>query len=432
VFRRIATFVRWSLVLIGIYFVFYLLSGFYAFLSGGSLTDLIWIFATDLHSDDEDRTNFLLLGTGGENHDGGGGNLTDSIIVASYHHNFRTLSMLSIPRDLWVESSEGIGMRINKVYEHELNRLGDSESAIEEVAKITSSIANLPIHYFTKVDFSGFVDLVDALDGVKVIVDESIDDPYYPCENLIEFCPFSISAGAQTLDGETALKFARSRKTTSDFDRAARQQKVIAAIREKAFEKDILTSPRKLKKLWNIFDKRVETNLRFREIIKIGKIADEFDKKNIATFVLNDEPTFVGGLIYAPSREDFGGAAVFLPLGNDFARIHLATNILFSHPQIAVKKPTIEVLNGSGKYGIAEKAAWALNRYGLNSARIGNYPGNSLPKTTIYFYDENTASETAEIMTNFIEAVIEPGPVELRKRGFDLTLVLGENWKPLE
>lgn len=431
-FRRISIFVRWSLVFIGIYFVFYLLSGFYAFLNGGSIADLIWAFAADLHTDSENRTNFLLLGTGGENVDGGGGDLTDTIIVASFHHDFGTLSMLSIPRDLWVESAEGFGMRVNKIYEYELNRLGDSESAIEEVAKIASGIANLPIHYFAKVDFAGFVDLVDALDGVKVIVEESIDDPYFPCDDLIKFCPFKILAGAQILDGETALKFARSRKTTSDFDRAARQQKVIAAIREKAFEKDILTSPRKLKKLWNIFDDRVETNLRFREMIKIGKIADEFDKKNITTLVLNDEPTFVGGLLYAPNREDFGGAAVFLPLGNDFARIHLATDILFSHPRVAVEKLAIEVLNGSGEPGVADGAAWALNRYGLNTARIGNYPGNDLAETTIYFYDENIAGETAKILTNFVDAVVEPGPVELRKRGFDLTLVLGENWKPLE
>lgn len=430
-FRKFSAFVRWSLVIIGIYVVFQVLSGFYAILSGGSFTDLIWFFAGDLHTDREERTNFLLLGTGGENHDGGGGQLTDSILIASYNHELNTLSMLSIPRDFWVEASSGVGMRINKIYEYEKIQLGDSKEALESVAKIASAIANLPIHYFAKIDFTAFTDLVDTIGGVKVIVETPIDDPFYPCDDLIEFCPFSIAAGVQILDGETALKFARSRKTTSDFDRAARQQKIIEALRERAFEKEILTSPSKLKNIWNIFDERVETNLRFREILMLGKIADELDKKNLATIVLNDEPTFTGGILYPPNREDYGGAAVFLPLGDDFRRIHALTDILFGHPVVAVEQLTIEVLNGTGKVRVAEKAAYALNRYGLNTARINNYPAGELDSTTIYIYDE-LAHETAEILRNFTGGEIEFGPVELRRRGFDVTLVLGENWTGIE
>ncbi|MFA6458205.1 MAG: LCP family protein [Patescibacteria group bacterium] len=430
-FQKFATFVRWTLVLIGIYIVFEILSGAYAIVSGGSFVDLIWFFAGNLHTDTEGRTNILLLGTGGENHDGGGGELTDSIIVASYNHELNTLSMLSIPRDFWVEASDGGGMRVNKIYEYERIQLDDEQAALESVAKMASSIANVPIHYYVKVDFTAFSDFVDALGGVKITVDEAIDDPYYPCENLVDYCPFSIAAGTQTLDGKTALEYARSRKTTSDFDRAARQQKIIAALREKAFEKDILTSPTKLKAIWSIFEERVATNLRFREILMLGKIADEFDKQNMATIVLNDEPTAVGGVLYPPDRADYGGAAVLLPLGNDFLRIHAITNILFNHPRVAIEQRAIEVLNGSGRGGIAERAAYALNRYGLNTKRVNNYPGGKLPETTIYIYEES-ARETAEILQGFVGGQIEFGPVELQKRGFDISLVLGQNWKDLE
>jgi len=236
----------------------------------------------------------------------------------------------------------------------------------------------------------------------------------------------------KTLDGETALKYARSRKTTSDFDRAARQQKVLEAIREKALEEDLLTNPKKLKKIWNIFDDRIETNLRFREMIMIGKIADGFDKKNIVSMVLNDEPTFRGGILYSPNREDYNGAAVLLPQGDSFQRIHAITDILFSHPLVAIDNLAIEVLNGSGTPRTAEKAAYALNRYGLNTARINNYPGGELEKTTIYIYNEEVAGETAKILQNFTGADIEFGPTELRKRGFDLSLVLGEDWEDIE
>ncbi|MFH1546144.1 MAG: LCP family protein [Patescibacteria group bacterium] len=428
--RKVSTIIRWLLVIIGIYIVFQLLSGFYAVLNGGSLTDLVWVFAGDLHQDREQRTNFLLLGVGGENHDGG--ELTDTFLIASYHHDFGTLSMLSIPRDFWTKAGDGFGMRVNKIYEYEKERLKDSEAALESVSKVASEIANLPIHYFAKVDFKGFTDLIDALDGVKILVEEPINDPFYPCPDLLNFCPFEIEAGVQTLDGATALQFARSRKTTSDFDRAARQQKVLEAIREKALEKEILTSPQKLKQLWNIFEDRVETNLRFREILRIGKIADGFDKQNLASIVLNDEPTFAGGILYAPNREDYNGAAVLLPDGNNFQKIHALTNILFSHPRVAVEQLAIEVLNGSGTLRVAEKAAYALNRYGLNTARINNYPGGTLAETTIYFYDEEIASEATQILQNLTGGEAEFGPVELRKRGFDLTLVLGEDWQGVE
>ncbi len=428
--RKVSTIIRWLLVIIGTYIVFQLLSGFYAVLNGGSITDLVWVFAGDLHQDREHRTNFLLLGMGGEKHDGG--ELTDTFLIVSYHHDFGTLSMLSIPRDFWAKTEDGFGMRVNRIYEYEKGRLKDSEAALESVSRVASEIANLPIHYFVKVDFEGFTDLIDALGGVKILVEETIDDPFYPCPDLLNFCPFKIEAGVQTLDGATALQFARSRKTTSDFDRAARQQKVLEAIREKAFEKEILTNPRKLKQLWNIFKDRVETNLRFREILRIGKIADEFNKQNLASIVLNDEPTFAGGILYAPNREDYNGASVLLPNGNDFQKIHAITDILFSHPRVAVEQLTIEVLNGSGTPRMAEKAAYALNRYGLNTARINNYPGGTLAGTTIYFYDEEIAGEAAKILRNFTGGEIEFGPVELRKRGFDLTLVLGENWREIE
>lgn len=428
--KKLYTCIRWLLVIVGIYVVFHLLTGFYAILSGGSFTDLIWVFAGELHQDSDHRTNFLLLGTGGSEHEGS--DLTDTLLVASYHHDLQTLAMLSIPRDFWAEARDGYGMRVNRIYEYEKFRLKDEETALESVAETASKIANLPIHYYAKVNFEGFQDLINTLGGIKVLIEEPIKDPFYPCEDLVEFCPFEISVGTQVLDGETALKFVRSRKTTSDFDRAGRQQKVLEAIREKAFEKDILVDPRKLKQLWDIFEERVETNLRFREIMRIGKIADEFNKQNIAQIVLNDEPTFVGGILYAPNREDYNGAAVLLPNGDDYQGIHALTNILFSYPRVAIDQITIEVLNGSGVPRTAERAAYALNRYGLNTARINNYPGGELLKTTLYFYDELVAAETAEMLLTFFDAEVEPGPVELRKRGFDLTLALGEDWVEVE
>jgi len=426
---RFSLTIRWTLVILGVCLVFQIVSGIYAIVAGGSITDLVWLFASDLNQDQEHRTNFLLLGEGGIGHDGG--DLTDTVLVVSYNHEFNTLSMLSIPRDFWVETSNKTGMRINRAYEYEKQLLNDSETALENTSKIVSKITNLPIHYFAKIDFSVFTDIIDAFGGVKVLVENKINDPYFPCPNMLNYCPFSISTGVHEMDGETALKFVRSRKTTSDFDRAARQQKIIEAIREKAFAEDILTSPKKLKRIYKIFENRVETNLRFREILRLGKIADEFNKQNIAQIVLSDEPTFTGGLLYPPSREDYGGAAVFLPDGNNFRKIHLLSDILFGHPRVIIDQLAIEVLNGSGKSRIAQRVAYDLNRYGLNTARINNFPKGLLEHTVVYFYNEEITRKTLDVLKKFTDAPQEKGPLDLQKRGFDITIVLGKDWQEI-
>ena len=428
--KKISKIVRWTLVIIGIYVVFHILSGVYAFISGGSITDLVWVFASDLAQDQQNHTNFLLLGTGGGEHDGK--DLTDTFMIASYDHDLGTLALLSIPRDLWAEAGDGYGMRLNRIYEYEKWRLGDSAAALESVTEVASEITDLPIHYYIKVDFAAFTDLIDGLGGVDVLVEYAINDPFFPCKDLLNFCPFNISEGLQKMDGETALKFARSRKTTSDFDRAERQQKVIEAIREKALKLDILSSPGKLKDVYNVFEDRMETNLRFREILKLGKIADGFNKQNIAQIVLSDEPTFVGGLLYAPDRDEYNGAAVLIPNGNSYQKIHQLCEILFDHPRVIIDQLAIEVLNGSGRPRVAEQAAYALNRYGLNSARINNYPDGTTPNTVIYFYNEEIAKDTLSVLENFIYAPQQKGSLALKKRGFDATLVLGEDWAGVE
>ena len=425
-FQKAATTIRWTLVVIGIFLVFQMVSGVFAWVSGGSITDLVWLLAGDLAQDSQENTNFLVMGIGGEQH------LTDVFMIASYNNKLKTVTMLSIPRDLYIKSEDGYGMRVNAIYDYEKEKTEDSKLALEAAAQIASKIADIPIHYYIKLDFEAFKDMVDALGGVKVTVDTEINDPYFPCDNLIDYCPFKILPGVYDMNGETALKYSRSRETTSDFDRAARQQKVIEAIREKALEEGILTNPKKLRDLYSIFEERVETNLQWREILALGKIANEFNKQNLAQFVLNNEKNQTGGLLYSPNREDYGGASVLIPQGENLSNIHRFAQILFNHPRVAIDQIPIEVLNASGRSGIAEKVAYDLNRYALNTEKINNYPGEDIPHTKIFYYDTVSATETLGVLRNFIDVIPEVGPVELQQRGFGITIVLGEDGKDIE
>lgn len=429
-FQKAATAIRWTLVTIGIFLVFQMVSAVFAWVSGGSITDLVWILAGDLAQDSQKDTNFLIMGIGGKDHSGA--DLTDVFMVASYNHELKTLTMLSIPRDFYTKSDDGLGMRVNRIYDHEKEKTGDSKLALEAAAKVASRITNVPIHYYIKVDFEAFKDMVDALGGVKITVDTEINDPYFPCDNLIDYCPFKILPGVYEMNGETALKYSRSRETTSDFDRAARQQKVLEAMREKALGEGILTNPKKLRNLYSVFEERVETNLQWREILALGKIANEFNKQNLAQFVLNNEKDQTGGLLYSPNREDYGGASVLIPQGENLSNIHLFTQILFNHPRVVIDQIPIEVLNASGRGGIAEKVAYDLNRYALNTEKINNYPGEDLAHTQIFYYDAASSAETLEVLRKFIDVTPAVGPVELQQRGFGITIVLGEDWKDIE
>ena len=116
------------------------------------------------------------------------------------------------------------------------------------------------------ISFEGFVDFVDHVGGIEIDVPTALRDPYYPDGND-GYTVFEVNAGVQTMDGETALKYARSRKTTSDFSRALRQQQVIESLIKQMIGSVGLTNIGKIKELFAEFDKIVDTNVTVKQIL---------------------------------------------------------------------------------------------------------------------------------------------------------------------
>jgi len=106
------------------------------------------------------------------------------------------VSLLSIPRDYYVRSEEYSSAKINELYRNNKDEYGE-EGAFEVYKEVVSDIANLDIHYYARVDFSAFVEVVDALEGITVDVQEPIYDPYYPNETDDGYTVFEIDAGIQ-------------------------------------------------------------------------------------------------------------------------------------------------------------------------------------------------------------------------------------------
>ncbi len=118
-------------------------------------------------------------------------------------------------------------------------------------------------------------------------VEEDLVDKEYP-DNNWGYMTFSIKKGQQTLDGATALKYARSRHSTSDFDRSHRQQLVIKAIKDKLFSLDILTSPTKIKSLYYAIVSHIKTDLTMGQLASLALFGKDIPTANILAFNLND------------------------------------------------------------------------------------------------------------------------------------------------
>ena len=160
--------------------------------------------AKDLEHDDLGYTNFLIMGTGGEGHDGK--DLTDTLMIASINPSSSSTILSSVPRDIYVSHPQIISQRINSVYANQKYQSSHEEAA-EVLGDIIEDLTNIEIHYNIKIDFQALVEVVDELGGVTINNQEAIYDPEYPGPNYT-FQTFSLPAGEQTINGETALKYA--------------------------------------------------------------------------------------------------------------------------------------------------------------------------------------------------------------------------------
>ena len=417
----------------GIVIVVLLIFGIMALVKSLDFSAIIFSFGKNLRTDQYGHTNILLAGLGGEGHDGA--DLTDTIMVASIDYDHHLVSMLSIPRDLYVKSEKlKEGERINQIYSVGKN-LYNSATGMQELADIASGITGVQIDYYVKVDFKGFVKIVDSLGGVDVVVEKDIYDPFYPLGETTRYQTFSLKAGPQHLDGETALKYARSRKTTSDFDRALRQQQLMMAIKEKALSLNILTDPGKIQELYNSLSDSIETNLSVNEILGLAKISKDFKKENVLSNVLSDNPAECGGFLYTPAREFFNNSSVLLPAGKNYDAIHTFTKLLFMHPDLLKTQDQIQVLNGTKTPNVAGEVTSFLNRICLNVIYYGNAANRDIQQSTI-FYKPGPKGEKPEIL-DFLSTYLPfnevPGiPAEDlnsdKKKDTDVVIELGKDY----
>ena len=290
------------------------------------------------------RTNILILGEDRRTSMEKG--LTDTIIVASIGKIDKDIVLISLPRDLWVQSpSKGGYEKINSMYIY---------GGVEDTSKVIENVLGIPIHYYAVVDFNLFKETISVLNGIELTVDTAFEDYEYPIEGketdrcgktseeidelLKEQSPLyvvpcryqhiSFEQGPQNMDGETALQYARSRHgnngENTDFARAKRQQKIILAVKDKALSLNTLLNPAKLKDLYDTYAKNVVTNVTLTDAQGFYLLTQEVDFSSVRSIVLDDRSSAdVGGLLYHPNDTSlYGGRYVLIPRAGDFSQIH--------------------------------------------------------------------------------------------------------------
>ncbi len=181
--------------------------------------------------------NILLLGTDARPSDTVP-TRTDAVVLVRLDRDSGRVSMLSIPRDLWVTYPSGGSGRINAAYAVGEKKFGPGGGAA--LAKSTvSKLLGVPVDQFVLINFQGFRTLIDRLGGITVDAPEAINDPVYPTD---DYGTISVSfpAGPQQLDGDHALIYARTRHADSDFGRNQRQQLVLMSIFNRIRERGLL------------------------------------------------------------------------------------------------------------------------------------------------------------------------------------------------
>jgi len=428
------------LVILGIFIVGKVMMAAYNFITGFDPKDVLFAFGSELKKDENGYTNIVLLGDGGHVRDGA--DLIDTIIVASIDYEKNAVTLLSIPRDYYVKNNIQWPGRINELYRNHKFQYEDEDELYRLFQKVSGEIVNLDIQYYLRVNFNAFVEIVDSIGGITVDVKETIYDPYYPNETDDGYIIFEIKKGLQEMDGETALKFVRSRKTTSDFDRAFRQQQVLEAVREKALSLDILTKPNHLKKLYEAVSTNMNTDLSIREMIALAGFAKHFDRSHLISKVIHDDPGQDGGFLYTPEREFYNGQCVLVPFGDKLSLIHKYCDLIFNQREAFWDPPEIEVLNATRLSGIARNTAYQLNRFGFNITGIDNYYGEEeekkyIDKSVIFYYDWEEDKDlnvtplhqaTLKALEGFVVAEAIPENRDPSVSGPEISIVLGEDY----
>ena len=309
--------------------------------------------------------NVVLMGS--DRRPGDGAWRTDVLILASIDTDAPSVALLSFPRDLWVYIPGWRWQRINLADERGESSgfPGGGPALVKQTIQYNFGI---PVHYYARVDFRGYRRLIDALGGVDVVADCTLYDIFPdvpdgqndilsgPALSTVPTGTIDIPiAGVYHLDGKHALWYARSRRTTSDFDRSRRQHRVLRAVWDAIRDQGLVS---RLPQLWDSLTQTVETDLGLNDLIYLADV-------RARTSPMRIHSRFIDGSMLAWHVTETGASV----LRYTYEDVASYLDEVFAPPpaNIASQPPArIGVLNGTARADWERVAADRLGRAGFS------------------------------------------------------------------
>ncbi len=347
-----------------------------------------------LPEDSEGHTNILILGVGDREHSAA--DLTDTMMIASIDPKTSSVMLLSIPRDLWYA---GVGDipdgRINALYYNFLKQnerasrsgSGASVAAMKSLANEIGNRIGIEIHGAMKMDFTGFENVIDSIGGIDITVQEQIIDYSYPMEEGV-VGTLQIDAGPQHFDGERALQYARTRHSSTDFDRSKRQQEILSAVEEKVKKQNVFDDLAMIRELQVTLREHFVTTFTPRQLLGLAGILSGVHHDDIVKMYLNfsvggdNSESSAGGFVIPAPADVAGSGAILIPWSlsfdvSDWSQIRLLAHLLFSEREIYLRRPQV-IVTASGATPLqTHRLRNELVRYGFTvqvEKKVSNMP----------------------------------------------------------
>jgi LCP family protein required for cell wall assembly len=364
--------------------------------------------------------HFLLIGADGgryvkDQH-------TDTIIVAILNRDTRQVSLLSIPRDLWVHIPTYGWARINTAHRigHRRDYPGKGPGLLMDTIE-----HNLGIHidHWVRIDLQGFARVVDELGGVEMTVACPVNLRYMSAGSAEE--EMWLTPGVYHMDGATALRYVRTRRGGSDFERARRQHQFLKAMWDQTKDASLIL---RLPGLWSALKGSFYTDLNLGDALALAPLALELRPERIRSRYIG--PSQLVGWTTE------GGARVQLPQDD---KIQQLVTSLYAPPsehkeQVAGEGARIEVLNGTDRRQLELIGADQLRWYGFNAVDAGTADERGVKQTQIVVIGDKpkaleSLSELLRVKTrNIIHLPDLKQPAESVQP--DLLVILGEDYDP--
>jgi LCP family protein required for cell wall assembly len=371
-----------------------------------------------------DLMNILLMGNDGELTEDGFIR-TDTMIVVSINRGAGTVSMLSLPRDLYVYIPGWTMQRLNLAYIRG-ESVGWTDGGFGLMRQTIFYNLGINVHYYAMVSLEGFKAIVDTVGTVSLTVDCAIQDlPLIGADvpsgavRINEDGEYVLPVGAYEMTGGEALWYARSRTNSSDFDRGRRQQQVLRAVWRQARANGLLTS---LPQLWNEGIQYVETNLTLEDLISLVPLAGSLDPSRIESFVFRR-------LYHTTPWTPPDGSNVQLP--NSDAVRELMTDFYSpaTESQINSEGASVRVYNGTANANWDLVAADRLGWDGVNAIPMGTADNPNYTDTILIDYTGREKGSSMEEIARTLNVRpenirSEPNP----NREADFEVILGANY----